>query len=173
MTILSRGLRLSIIVATLVVIGLALATPDASPSASSWLVAAGAVSCAAGAAAIPDGHMSTAAIGLLLLHWLLVVDGEPHVMTPIAAIGVVVVHSAASIESITPVGSKLAQATYRLWATRALVIVGATIALWLVAVGADRVEHDGGLVVVALFGLLAGVGIWALRLRALGGDSGG
>lgn len=167
MTRLSWALRASIVVATLVVIGAALLTPGASPTALSWFVAAVAVACAVGAAAMPDGHLATAAIGLLLGHWLLVVDGSLNVWTPIAAAGVVVVHVAASMEAITPTGSKLTPETYRLWVWRTLAIIAFAVALWLVAVAADHVDHTAGVLLVVLFGLLAGAGIWVLRWRVL------
>ena len=168
MTPLSWVLRASIIIATLAVIGAALMTPDASPIALSWFVAVAAVACAVGAAVMPDGHAPTAVIALLLVYWVQVVDNDVHVLTLVAAVGLVTVHTASSIEAITPPGSRLVSATYRLWTIRVLAIIVATCVLWLVAVGADRVEHDGGLVLVVLFGLLAGAAIWVMRLRALG-----
>lgn len=168
MTARSRVVRASIVAATLLVIGVALATPDASPTAMAWLIAAAAVACAMGAYAMPDGHSSTAAIALLLVYWLMVVDSGLNVLTPVAATGIVVVHAASSVESLTPPGSRLDRATYRLWALRTLLVIGVGFALWLVAAGADRIEHSGGILVVVLFGLVAGAGIWALRIRMLG-----
>lgn len=168
MTTLSWVIRTSIVVAALMVIGAALVTPEAAPMALSWVVAAAAVACAVGAAAMPDGHAATATIGLLLWYWLLVVDIDTSVMTPIAAAGIVVVHVASSVEAITPPGSRLAQQTYRRWGRRTMAVIGAGFALWLAAFGADRIEHAGGVPLVVLFGLLAGGGIWALRLRVLG-----
>lgn len=167
MTAQSRVIRSTIVAATLLVIGIALGTPDASPTAMGWLIAAAALACAVGAYAMPDGHLSSAAIALLLVYWLMVVDSGLSVLTPVAAAGIVVVHVASSIEAITPPGSRLDRATYRLWALRTLAVIGVGFALWLVAVGADRIESPGGVVIVVLFGLVAGVGIWAMRVRLL------
>ena len=167
MTARSRALRATIVAATLLVIGIALATPDASPTAMGWFIAAVALACAAGATALPDGHLSTATIVLLLVYWLLVVDSALSALTPVAAAGIVVVHTAASIESITPPGSRFDRATYRLWALRTLFVIGVGFALWLLAVGADRIESPGDAVLVVLFGLMAGTGIWAMRVRLL------
>lgn len=167
MTARSRVIRSSTVAATLLVIGVALATPEASPTAMTWLVGAAAVACAVGAYVIPDGHSSTATIALLLVYWLMVVDGGLNVLTPVAAVGIVVVHVASSIESITPPGSQLDRATYRLWALRTALVIAVGFALWLVGVGADRVDHSGGVLAVVLFGLVAAAGIWALRWRVL------
>ncbi|HLR84472.1 MAG TPA: hypothetical protein VK059_05950 [Nocardioidaceae bacterium] len=167
MTRRSRMLRASIVAATLVVIGAALVTPGASPTAMGWFVAAAALACSVGAYVLPDGHSASGAIALLLVYWLMVVDDGLSVLTPVVAACIVVVHTASSIESITPPGSRLDRATYRRWAARTLLVIGVGCALWLVAVGADRAQDFAGVLIVLLFGLVAGAGIWALRVRLL------
>ena len=167
MTVHFQALRALIVVATLGTIGAALVAPEAASRPLSWLVAAGALACALGAAALPDSHWPTGTLLLLLVHWLLVVDGSLSVMTPIAAAGIVIVHVLASIASTTPTGARPDRATYRRWARRSLALIGIATVLWLAAVGADRTEHSGEVLLVLVFGLLAGAGVWAIRVRVL------
>ena len=159
--------RAALVCCALIVVLIAPLTSGASPTAGSWVVGAAALACAVGAAAYPDGQVVGVSIALLLANWLMVVENELSALTPVAACCLVVMHLCASIASLTPLGTHLGSASYRRWATRATVLCGIAIALWLGAFIADDVEPASGIVVVLGLGVLLGGGVWLVRARVL------
>ncbi|UYM06451.1 hypothetical protein [Solicola gregarius] len=166
-TLQSVALRSAIVVSAMLIVLVAAATEDASPSAGSWTIALVALACAVGAAVQPDGPAAGVAIALLLVNWLMVVDDELSLLTPVGAVLVLVLHTAASLESVTPAGIHLAPSTYRRWAIRWAIVAAAAIGTWLAALAAANIDHTSNIVLVLGIGLLVGGGVWLMRARVL------
>lgn len=169
---LSVLLRSSVVAFAVVVLVAATFTSGASPDATSWLVAAVAIACALTAALNPDGQAAAATLVALGVNWLLVVNDELSVLTPVAACCGVLLHSAVAVEAVTPRGARLPRPAYRLWAIRTVAVAASAFALWGVALATDGAGSRPGVVPVLALGVLLGGGIWLVRVRVLGRQRG-
>jgi hypothetical protein len=131
--------------ATLSVTGASAATSAGSLDVHMWLVGIAALTAAI-ACARPASHWASAAITIVLIQWLSVVDDVTSVSAPIVAACLFAFHCAIALMAVTPHGATVDVAIVRSWFRRAALVLTATTATWLLVVGLDQRAAEGNVV---------------------------
>jgi hypothetical protein len=151
---------------------LSVATASAVTGANSlegsvWVVGMAALTAAI-ACALPASHWASAAITVVLIQWLIVVDDVTSVRAPIVAACLFAFHCAVALMAVAPRGATVDVSIVRCWLRRGALVLTATTATWLLVVGIDQRAAEGsvGLVVAAVAVVALGaVGFLARSVR--------
>jgi hypothetical protein len=156
-------IRYAIVVAPIAV----LATIGAETGGVNPPIAIVVVLLAGACALMPDGHLGLLTLLLLAWYWAAAVDHPTSAATLVAALAVLVFHTALAAATVAPPAARWSRSMLHRWARRTGVVAGATAAAWCVArlLAGTRIDGSAALLSTALLAL-AGGAAW-LRRRSL------
>jgi hypothetical protein len=158
-----RALRLAILLAPGVVLAaIAIDAGQVSPP-----VAIGLMLLAAISALVPDGNMGVLTVLLLAWYWAATIDRPTSGATLLAALGILVFHTALAASTVAPPAAVWSRSMQRRWARRTITVGVATTAAWLAArsLGSASIDGRAAVLSAALVGLAAAA-VW-IRHRGL------
>ena len=147
-------------------VGLAVVTVVAAVSPL-WVVAVLLVVVTAYAALRPGTHAVTVLLAAHLLHWLATVPapvgGRAWVLTVLAALLALLLHTSAALAAAYPQGAPLPPAAVRRWSRRTALVVAGCVPVWAVTsvVSGSATPGEGTLTYAAIAGTaLLALGVW-------------
>jgi hypothetical protein len=158
-----RVIRYAIVLAPIAV----LATIGAESGGVNPPLAIVVVLLAGACALMPDGHLGLLTLLLLAWNWAASVDHPTSVAALVAALAVLVFHTALAAATVAPPAARWSRSMLHRWARRTSVVAAATAAAWSVArlLASTRIDGSAALLSTALLAL-AGGAVW-LRRRSL------
>ena len=158
-----RMIRYAIVLAPVAV----LATIGAETGGVNPPVAIVVVLLAGACALMPDGHLGLLTLLLLAWYWAATVDHPTAVATLVAALAVLVFHTALAAATVAPPAARWSRSMLHRWGRRSAVVAAATAAAWGAARLLADTSIDGNAALLSTTLLaLAGGAVW-LRRRSL------
>lgn len=158
-----RMMRFAILLAPIAV----LATIEAATGSVYPPFAIVVVLLAAACALAPDGHLGLLTLLLLAWYWVATVEHPTAVATLVAALAVLVFHTALAAATVAPPAARWSRSMLHRWGRRLGAVAAATMAAWVAArlLSDTGIAGSAALLSTALLAL-AGVAVW-LRGRSL------
>ncbi len=107
---------------------------------------------AAASAVRPDTHAGLLVVAVVSWHWMATVDGVVSAWLPVAAVSLLVFHTATALAASVPNGGVVPTIVVARWAWRAAMVAVGVVALWALVVVFDGRDAagNGALTAVAL-----------------------
>jgi hypothetical protein len=115
----------------------------------------------------PDRHTALFVIVVVAWHWMVAVDDIATVWLPVAAVCLLVFHTATALAASVPNGGNLPAVVVARWAGRAGLVAFAVVAMWGLVVVFDRREAAGNGALTGLALVLVALAAAFIRTRSL------